>query len=140
MAGFGNLVPAALTNRRFLVRLQTARAFSSVGRALPLQGRGRRFKPVNAHQRNPQVDGGFRFQWRSSDIGFVREMSARERDTSVRRLVNAASIASAAASSRPSKRSGEAKVSVAGSSSTPTSNRTIPIGSGERSVGRSPLL
>lgn len=24
-------------------------AFSSVGRALPLQGRGRRFKPVNAH-------------------------------------------------------------------------------------------
>ena len=43
----------ALTNRCFLVRFSTARAFSSVGRALPLQGRGRRFEPVNAHRRNP---------------------------------------------------------------------------------------
>ena len=54
--GDGALYPA-LIKRCFLVRFPSARAFSSVGRALPLQGRGRRFKPVNAHEKKSLLRG-----------------------------------------------------------------------------------
>jgi hypothetical protein len=49
-----------MTRKRTPPTLPNSRAFSSAGRALPLQGRGRGFETLNAHCRNPLCSKGFR--------------------------------------------------------------------------------